>query len=152
MTTRQAILLPLAVFVTLLTSTQDSNAKLPRCQQTRTVAYKALPLAIRNVPKTRPNGWFGKDDLWVILPKGSWARADSNGTYGLKMGWYRLSKGQMHLRAELVDGSKVASPHVPGGYPETGWQATGLDFPSVGCWRVTGSLGNTQVAFVIAIG
>ena len=38
--------------------------------------------------------------------------------------------------------------HVPGGYGPTGFQASGVTFPTEGCWMVSGTVGRTTLTFV----
>jgi len=40
---------------------------------------------------------------------------------------------------------------IPEGYGDTGFQATGLIFPTEGCWEVTGEVGDTRVTFVTRV-
>jgi hypothetical protein len=37
---------------------------------------------------------------------------------------------------------------VPDGYGTTGFQVSGLIFPTGGCWEVTGRLGDASLTFV----
>ena len=52
----------------------------------------------------------------------------------------RLDSAAPPLRAE-----------VPSGYGERGFQATYLIFPTLGCWEVTGRVGDARVTFVTRI-
>jgi hypothetical protein len=40
---------------------------------------------------------------------------------------------------------------VPDGYGPTGFQATGLVFPTPGCWEVTGRVGQDTLRFVLSV-
>ena len=40
---------------------------------------------------------------------------------------------------------------VPGGYGDTGFQVSGLNFPTTGCWQVTGSVGGKTLTFVVNV-
>jgi hypothetical protein len=37
---------------------------------------------------------------------------------------------------------------VPAGYGQAGFQASGVDFPTEGCWEVTGAVGGATLSFV----
>jgi hypothetical protein len=41
--------------------------------------------------------------------------------------------------------------HVPDGYGALGFQPTGLTFPTVGCWRVTGRVRPASLTFVVKV-
>ena len=41
--------------------------------------------------------------------------------------------------------------HVPAGYGPRGFQPTGLVFPTVGCWRVVGQVGDARLTFVVKV-
>lgn len=41
--------------------------------------------------------------------------------------------------------------HVPDGYGETGFQATGIVFPTEGCWEVTGRADKARVTFLTLV-
>lgn len=40
---------------------------------------------------------------------------------------------------------------VPEGYGATGFQASGIIFPSEGCWKVTGTVGEANLTFVTLV-
>lgn len=106
-------------------------------------------------------GWFGASDLWVGLP-------DHRGTAQgeavvLKFPWVTLQadKPTSALGAPQVTATKagVVTPVAAGfgTYSQsygTGslafWPAT-IEFPSPGCWTVTGVLGATTVEFVLKV-
>ena len=52
-----------------------------------------------------------------------------------------------------VETSPPLRADVPAGYPDTGFQPSGLMFPTQGCWSVTGRIGDgkplTFVTFVL---
>jgi hypothetical protein len=68
----------------------------------------------------------------------------------VKLGWWRLAEGRLTLSAARADGGKgTATTEVPLGYAPTGFQPTGVLFSRPGCWRVTGTLNDTEVTFLI---
>ena len=87
------------------------------------------------------------------LPDGSaWAEIAPDGSITAKLGWFRAVEGRLSIRGERLDTS--ASPlraDVPGGYGPSGFQPTGLTFPTPGCWRVTGSVGGASLTFVVRV-
>lgn len=97
----------------------------------------------------------GKDDLWVggLWPDGITAVGDSfvaaDGSIGMKFGWWRNVSGKLEITGRRLDGS--APPlhaGVPDGYGQTGFQASGVSFPTEGCWEVTGTVGSSSLIFV----
>jgi len=67
----------------------------------------------------------------------------------MKWPWWRGVRGQLTLEGRRLDGP--AAPmraSIPAGYGLTGFQATGLMFPTPGCWEVTGRVGAESLVFV----
>jgi hypothetical protein len=50
---------------------------------------------------------------------------------------HQLDAPALPLRAE-----------VPDGYGERGFQASGVIFPTEGCWEITGQVGTARLTFV----
>ena len=114
----------------------------------------------RPAPDTVGNLWgkgsaFGNDDLWVgglgekgiILVDDRFVEAD--GSIGWKLGWWRFVSGVVTITGRRLDAT--APPlrgSAPDGYGSTGFQASGVFFPTEGCWEVTGTLGDTKLSFV----
>lgn len=98
---------------------------------------------------------FGNDSLWVGgLGEGGVIRADpsfvqSNGSIGWKFGWWRIVPGQLTITGRRLDGpAPPLGSSVPDGYGPQGFQASGVDFMTEGCWEVTGRLGHAELTFV----
>lgn len=85
------------------------------------------------------------------LADGSYfAEGGRDGSITAKLGWWRAA-GRLRIAGRRLDAA--AAPLravVPPGYP-AGFQATGLIFPTPGCWRVTGSAGGAHLAFVVRV-
>ena len=47
--------------------------------------------------------------------------------------------------------TRYPSPDVPGGYGDTGFQVSGLKFPTAGCWQVAGTVGGKTLTFVVNV-
>jgi hypothetical protein len=103
-------------------------------------------------------GWgaaFGNGKLWVggLWPHGILAVGpgfvDRHGRVGMKFGWWRGVPGRLHITGRRLDAS---APHVrsdvPAGYGASGFQATGVTFPTERCWEVIGSVHRTELSFV----
>ena len=69
----------------------------------------------------------------------------------MKFPWFRAAglKGRLTVTGRRLD---VAAPPlkavIPNGYLDKGFQATGLIFPTEGCWEITGKVGDTTLTFV----
>lgn len=96
-------------------------------------------------------------DLWVELwPFGVTLVGKSdrtaNGWLSVKVPWYRYGYGALKITATRLD--KPAQPartHIPTGYGRTGFQSSAVYFPSEGCWKVVGTVGHAQLAFVTIV-
>ena len=81
-----------------------------------------------------------------------WGQIMSDGSIWAKLGWWRAVPGQLTIRGERLD---AAAPplraDVPAGYGGTGFQATGLMFPTPGCWRVVGSIAGHTLEFDVLV-
>lgn len=103
-------------------------------------------------------GWgsaHGNDDLWVggLGYEGITAVGESfvedDGSIGMKYGWWRNVRGQLEITGRRLDGdAPPLEAGAPDGYGETGFQASGVLFPTEGCWEVTGTVGSSSLTFV----
>lgn len=136
------------------------------------LAATASPLTLadaKNCPVTKPGrapeeiGYqlfgssvaFGNDDLWVgglgddgvILADSRFVESD--GSIRRKLGWLRIVSGRLTITGRRLD---VSAPplraSVPDGYGSHGFQASGIYFPTEGCWEVTGTVGGSELTFV----
>jgi hypothetical protein len=87
------------------------------------------------------------------FPDGSrYAEIGPDGSIVAKLGWWRGVEGELRIEGERLDAS--APPlraDVPDGYGPTGFQPTGLTFPTPGCWKVLGSVGRARLTFVVLV-
>jgi hypothetical protein len=82
---------------------------------------------------------------------GQIATINPDGSIGAKFGWWRAGSGKIRISGRRLDAS--APPlraHVPDGYGR-GFQATGLIFPTTGCWKVTGRYLELQISFTLLV-
>ena len=127
-------------------------------------------LAGRACPVTLPHGDvpdgfdYGDRSLAVALwPRGrllagrrpdgsSWAEIAADGSIEAKLGWWRGAAGQLTIQGSRLDApAPPLRADVPAGYGSTGFQATGLTFPTVGCWKVVGRVADARLTFVVLV-
>ena len=103
-------------------------------------------------------GWrdtYGNGKLWVggLWPGGvinaDAAFINKDGSVGMKFGWWRVAPGKLRITGRRLDApAPPARGIVPDGYGATGFQASGVEFPTEGCWEITGTLPTTSLRFV----
>jgi hypothetical protein len=136
------------------------------------VSHGVTRADVGRCPVTRPRRWrppegvapdalfgaavaHGNGKLWVgglgeggVLEVGP-AYVEPDGSVGMKFGWWRAVPGRLRISGRRLDGA--APPlraDVPDGYGDRGFQASGVWFPSEGCWEATGRVGSTSLTFV----
>jgi hypothetical protein len=97
----------------------------------------------------------GNGKLWVgglwpggVIDAGP-GFVNGDGSIGMKFGWWRNVRGHLQITGRRLDAS--APPlraSVPSGYGLTGFQSSGVIFPTEGCWRVTGTAGTATLTFI----
>lgn len=120
-------------------------------------------------PVTQPNGslpphetvpsqyYLGNGELWTVLwPDGKVYMLPENqkadGSFDMKWGFYRGVTGPLTVEGHRLDAD--ADPlraDIPDGYGDTGFQVTGLIFPTTGCWEVTAHVGDASLTFVTEV-
>ncbi len=106
-----------------------------------------------DVDPAPPGILYGNDALWVGLPPGGEAALlRTGGVLARKFMWWRLVPGQLSIEARRIDAPAPAGRGiVPTGYGDSGFQASGIEFPTEGCWEVTGSISDKGLTFVIRV-
>lgn len=119
-------------------------------------------------PVTPPNGtappgaapaptWHGEGRVWIALWTGPVVVAGdgymlADGSIVLKFGWWRGVEGDLTIRGRRID---AAAPplraDVPSGYGESGFQVSGIEFPTEGCWEISGTVGEASLTFVVLV-
>lgn len=98
---------------------------------------------------------YGNAALWVDLgtTDGTLVGSpDASGRLGAKFPTYRLVTGPLTVSARRLDGpGDGVATSVPEGYGPTGFQAVGVDFPSIGCWSITETVAGHDLTFVIDV-
>jgi len=122
-----------------------------------TVTYSPDYTGPRDVPT--PNS-YGNGKIWTVLwpngtvifrPGGSGFILE-DGSLAMKWLWFRAIAGRLRIEGKRLDAS--APPlraSIPDGYRGTGIQASGLIFPTEGCWEVTGRVADASLTFVTRV-
>jgi hypothetical protein len=134
----------------------------------RLVLRVETPEVSGTCPVTRPNGstppgaqpsvyFHGIGGLWVFLPLEGVLRTDeADGTLFEKMIWAGAGPGGRHLtvRYERLDSSDPPRNAETiagqlGGYSGESWASR--MYLSIGCWRVTGRVGDASLTFIVEV-
>jgi hypothetical protein len=106
-------------------------------------------------------GWgssYGNGKLWVgglwpdgvIVGRGDFV--EPGGSVGMKFGWWREVSGALEITGRRLGASAPPLRAEAGsGWGRTGFQASGVYFPTEGCWEVTGRVGATTLTFVTLV-
>jgi hypothetical protein len=101
---------------------------------------------------------FGNEGLWVGgLGENGLALVDRlflepDGSIGWKLGWYRRTSGLLSISGRRIDAeSPPLRSDVSSGYGSIGFQASGVEFPSEGCWELTGRTDSARLDFVMFV-
>jgi hypothetical protein len=82
--------------------------------------------------------WTGQDDYHLRVSED-----------GVKVGWFRPAGATLAITGQRIDAPAPAlEAHVPCCYP-TRFQATGLIFPTEGCWEVRAKAAASELSFVV---
>ena len=161
--------------VTSSTAAAGSAAGSPNGAPARPARYQARPVTMADArrcpvtighPVPRTMWWrdllfgagsaYGNGSLWV---GGLWLNgvviltqddAGPDGRLSMKFGWYRLTSGYLTITGRRLDASAPPASGLtfPGDYGLTGFNASGVIFPTEGCWQVTGRVGRVALTFV----
>jgi hypothetical protein len=83
--------------------------------------------------------WFGHEENYLLPGE------------GIKAGWFRPEGAELEITGQRLDGEAPAlEANVPCCYP-TRFQATGLYFPTEGCWEVTAKAENSILSFIVRV-
>src|SRR5580704_8756247 len=96
----------------------------------------------------------GNGKLWTVLPlDGKLVMPpDPDGSISDKFMWWRAVRGALTIEGHRLDApAPAAVPYIPRGYHDTGFQASGITFPTEGCWQVTGKAGDSKLTFVVEV-
>ena len=135
------------------------------CPATKPSDQPFVPPPPYPVKQSESTFWFGSDRLWTRLPvKGTWGRLGhyepNDPTFRQKLFFWRQgfdASAEPHAKL-TVTGRRIDSP-APPLLSETGtgrslsgnesFFVAGINFPTTGCWEITGRSENDEVTFVV---
>jgi hypothetical protein len=161
-------LLACVVCLTSLALSQNRpNTPVPpkTCPVTRGADHPYVPPAPYSAKASPGQFWFGTDSLWTALPvTGTWSGlphyTPSDPTFRQKL-FFRRQVYDWHTELEprlTVTGKRLDSPAPPllsdqanNGWvkPEQTFMVIGINFPTLGCWEITGSYREDKLTFVV---
>lgn len=99
-----------------------------------------------------PGYYFANEDR-SILASAWWADQEeyhlSASSGGVKVGWFRPAGAALEITGQRTDAeAPPLEASVPCCYP-TQFQATGLIFPTEGCWEVTAKAADSELFFTV---
>jgi hypothetical protein len=99
--------------------------------------------------------WNGNLFVGGLWPNGTVAfQPNPDGSISMKFGWYRTGtlRGKLTITGRRLDAqAPPLGASIPSGYSDTGFQASGVIFPTEGCWEVTGKVGDDTLTFVTRV-
>lgn len=124
---------------------------------------RELPALTGAQPPQSPGSFFGRESafgnglLWVggLGPEGripAQRFIEPDGSISWKYGWWRATSGKLRVTGRRLDAAAPPlSATIPDGYGDSGFQSSGVRFPTRGCWQVTGRVGDVSLTFVTAV-
>jgi hypothetical protein len=110
-----------------------------------------------NPPGQQSRTSHGNGKLWVELwPHGIVRATEANmradGSIAVKFPWTRGVRGKLAITGRRLDAEAPSiRAEIPNGYANTGFQASGIIFPTAGCWEITGRVGDVSLTFVTEV-
>ena len=139
-------------------NTDDTTAE---CPVTQADPIGTLPPGLT---REKERIWHGSGPIWIDLGNFTTSVQKQDGVFRVKYAWWTgdengqsVKAGPPEVSAEPFDGGqKITATH--GGYASAqaddvtfAWWPTTLDFPTGGCWKITGTLDGVSVESIVDI-
>jgi hypothetical protein len=111
--------------------------------------------------------WFGTEKLWTVLHEGgTWNGlphyTPDDPTFRQKLCFWRTGfdahsepRPALRIRGKRLDGAAppLASDRANAGWqdPEQPFMVTGINLPTLGCWRITAHYRDQELSFVVRV-
>ena len=85
---------------------------------------------------------------------GERAEINKDGSISAKFGWWRGRNGRLSISGHRLDaGAAPLKAELPpmNSYDVPGFIPSALTFPTTGCWRVSATLGQAHLSFVLSV-
>jgi hypothetical protein len=153
---------------------QLAATETPQAQVLSSAPPKDCPITIPQDPPFTPPApyspespwsdyfWYGTNSLWTVVPRsGVWRGLPHNPEgYTQKVFWWREGyvwneepQPEITVTAERLDASapSFAASGGTNAYADDIGSAmlTGVDFPTLGCWKITGKYKDAELSFVV---
>jgi hypothetical protein len=161
------VLLTPTSFVTLQTAHGTGTQAAPEaCPVTKPPAQPFVPPPPYWSDHGPDGFWYGSESLWTLLSvQGTWNMRSnvsaSEGAYTTKLTYWRRGfdwrkdKPELTVTAKRLDreGPSVAASPASAVFVTTDKPAmmTGIDIPSIGCWRITAHYRVDELSFVVSV-
>jgi hypothetical protein len=104
-------------------------------------------------------GFYGNGRLYTSGLSANGVRADpgsvaADGSIGLKFAWWRArgvgAAGDLQIVGHELNTNATIVATIPDGYDQY-FQATGITFPTEGCYEITARSGDAALTFVVKV-
>ena len=150
-----ASILFLIAFMTACLADQPAqeHATISACPVTQ--AVRAKPPEDAAVSAVPEYGYYFVNEDRSLWASAWWTDQEETHLYagekGIKMGWFRPEGVELEISGRRIDAqAPPLDAHAPCCYP-TRFQATGLLFPTEGCWEVSATAGDSVFSFVVEV-
>ena len=140
----------LCAFMGMLLTACSANAK-AACSITEPVW--AMPPEDAAIPDLPAYGYFFINKDRSIWASAWWEEYDPNylrvSEDGIKVGWFRPTGAELEITGQRLDASAPSLEAEASCCYPTRFQASGLYFPTEGCWEVTAKAADRKLSFVL---
>jgi hypothetical protein len=149
--TRLLIFLLLSVLTACTSSKSIENMPASLCPITKPVWIK--PPEDAAIPDSPAFGYYFANEDRSILASAWWIDQEDYQLHvtkeGIKLGWFRPAGAPLQITGQRID-ARAPPLHadIPVTYP-TRFQATGIYFPTQGCWEVNAKADESELTFIV---